>query len=86
MLQSDFQEHPNLSLFKIRNKLRKQFGITEVPKAKLFRARVMARWGTFETHVEQFSLLRCYANMILSTNPGSMAIVVADASVQPPYF
>ena len=86
MLEANFQENPNLSLSKIQTKLRKKYGISDIPKQKLFRARVMARGCSYKAHVDQFSMLRCYANMVLATNPGSMAIVQSDASAQPPHF
>ena len=86
MLEADFQEDPKLSLSKIRMKLREKYGISDIPKQKLFRARVLARGGSYKVHVDQFSMLRCYANMILATNPCSMAIVQSDASAQPPHF
>ena len=52
VLEYDFQEDPNFSLSNIRKNLRDRFGITEIPKHKLFRARVMARGGSYEAHVE----------------------------------
>ena len=70
----------------MRQKLKEKFGLTSIPKAKLFRGRVKAWGSTLEAHTEEFCKLRCYANMILNTNPGSMAIVQSDVVISPPYF
>ena len=52
----------------------------------MFRARVKARGGTIESHTEEFCNLRCYANMVLCTNPGSIAVIYNDTSNHPPNF
>ena len=70
----------------MRQKLKDKFGLIGIPKAKLFSARVKARGGNLESHTEEFCKLRCYANMILNTSPGSMAIILSDVVNMPPNF
>lgn len=44
-----------------------------VPVTKLYRARCMAKGDTKEIHVVEFAILKCYAYVVLKTNPGSVA-------------
>ena len=80
VLGPEFLADPNMRLKNIRKKLKDKFGVTGLSKAKLFRARVKARGGTLESHIAEFQKLRWYANMVLRTNPGSMAIVRSEVT------
>ena len=70
----------------MRQKLKDRFALTGIFKVKLFRGRVKARGGTLVAHTEEFCNLRCYANMILISNLGSIAIIRSDSSNTSPNF
>ena len=44
-----------------------------IPVTKLYRARWMAKGESMETYAKEYVILRCYAKMVLKTNPGSVA-------------
>ena len=82
-LGNELRDDPNMKLFSMRKKLNDKFGLTRIPKANLFRARMKARGASVDAHTKEFFHLRCYANMVLSTNPDNVAIH-SDATNNPP--
>ena len=45
-----------------------------------------ARGGCNDAFVTEYSYLRCYAQMIINTNPGSVAVVQSESVGEPPHF
>ena len=66
--------------------MKDKYGLTSLHNSKLFRARVKTREGSNEAHVEEYQYLRCYAHMVLNTNPGSVVVVASEAAGVPPHF
>ena len=58
----------------------KKFAI-EVDKTTIWKARVRAKEKLYGSHTNSFIKLHCYANMMLRTNPGSMAVVNSEVVV-----
>ena len=54
VLATDFRDDPNMSLGNIRQKLQDRYGLTGLPKCKLFRARLKAKSGK-SLHTERIS-------------------------------
>ena len=86
VMAADFSVHPYLSLKKIMHILKDKYGLTGLHKSKASITRMMARGGCNEAFVEVYSYLRCYAHMVLTTNPSSAAVVQAEAEGEPPHF
>ena len=86
VLANDLRVDPNMKLGVMKQKLKNRFALTGIAKAKLFKARVKAKGGTMESHTEEFCNLRCYAHMIMHTNPISVAVIYSDTSNHPPNF
>ncbi|KAL5568681.1 hypothetical protein UlMin_025256 [Ulmus minor] len=86
VLATDFRDDPTMSLANIRQKLKDRHGLTNLTDCKLFRARMKAKGGTIFSHTDEFMNLRRYAHMVLTTNPGSKAIIQSDATGNPPHF
>ena len=61
----------------LAGKLKDLYGVTVLSNAKLYRVREKALGGSFESHVEEFRKLMMYANMVLRTNPGTLAMVIS---------
>ena len=68
---------PDMSVNALRGILLEKFAI-EVDKTIIWKARARAKEKLYESHTKSFMKLRCYANMVLKTNPGSMAIVNSE--------
>ena len=85
-LAIDFRDDPNMSLGNVRQKLQDRYGLTGLPKCKLFRARLKAKGGTVVARTEEFINLRCYGNMVLIANLGNKAIIRSDVIAHPPHF
>ena len=71
-LADDFKDYPNLDIVGMRYILRKRYGVS-VLVTKLYSARCMTKGEFVETHAEEYVILRCYAKMVLKTNPDSVA-------------
>ena len=70
---------PNMAIEVMRGQLLDAYGI-EVNNQTLWKARAKAKEMLHGSHTESFKKLRCYAEM-LSTNPGSKAIVQSEVVV-----
>ena len=68
---------PDMSVDALRGHLLESFGI-EVDKTTIWKARVRANEKLYGSHGKSFVKLRCYANMVLKTNPGSLAVVYSE--------
>ena len=64
----------------MRGQLLDLYGI-DVKNKTLWKARAKAKEKLHGSHSHSFTKLRCYAGMVLSTNPGSVAIVKSEVAV-----
>ena len=45
-----------------------------------------AKGGCNEAYVEEYSYFRCYAYIVLNTNPGNVAVIQSEVVGEPPHF
>ena len=66
----------------MRVEIKTRFGL-DIYNRRLWRTRAMAKEEIEGTHAELFKILRCYASMVLVTNPNSVAIVNTELLPSP---
>lgn len=71
------RENPDISIHSMRSWLKDDYGV-DVGNVKLWRARQKVRTKAEGDHKESFKKLRCYAQMILQTNPGSLVVLQSE--------
>ena len=67
----------DMSIDALRGHLIENF-VIEVDKATIWKAQVRAKDKLYGSHAKSFVKLRCYANMVLKTNLGSLAVVYSE--------
>ncbi|KAL5581402.1 hypothetical protein UlMin_013844 [Ulmus minor] len=82
-LGDDIRSNPNMNIHGLEEKLKDLYGLTGLCRRQIYRAREKALGGSYESHSHEFKMLRVYANMILRTNPGSVATVGFVAGCRP---
>ena len=70
----------------MRPMLKDNFGLIDIHNSKLFRARLKARGGSNEVHIQEYKYLICYTHMVHKTNPGSVVVVASEAVGDPLRF
>ena len=72
-----FRDDPNFKVKVLNTMINRDLSVN-VKKMTLYRARNIVLDEIDGNHMEQFERIRDYANQVITTNPGSMAIVSVD--------